>query len=634
MVYLVYRTLDRVGTFGGTLRFNSVTIDQDWHLRHINSANLIEMPASSSWDTKSTVFGAPKQPGIFENFGMNDTGTVFTATIRKGLKWSDGVPVTTDDVAFRINDTFLNKDLSPVTPSWLVWGGGVTEFRVIDRYTFQFTFAKPYGAFIEREITMWPATFYKFLLPKHYLAQYHKEYTTQADILEHMKADNFTTIQEWPEFFGRKIALFGPDNIRMDNGKIVPTLNPWIIVEDLKNGNFRLERNPFFYMVDQAGNQLPYIDQMIRTFLSDPEMENMSIISGETDLSAVAISIDSFPLFKENEARGNYIVKPLSAWQDQVFIVGFNSGAGIPPLELKSIQVNTTSEPPDKSTYDPGISEVYSDVRFRRAMSVALDRDTMNNALFLGLGRPAQVAPRLGTPFYEEGMEESYAQYDPEMAKRLLDEMGMKDIDGDGWRERPDGKPFVMQFDYFVITGASTPGAELCKRYWEDVGIKVDLRLVDPGYWWEVLQPNNINEATTWWLGGSGANLLQEWFLGPSMLNPLWNNYTLYKGRVSEEDWKLILQHVPEWQREMQNLRIELRSEPNEQKRIEIGRKMWRLQAEWLPVIGVVTDTKVPMIISADIGNVEIAVDMNYNYITIMESSEGMFFKNSGRLND
>ena len=256
----------------------------------------------------------------------------------------------------------------------------------------------------------------------------------------------------------------------------------------------------------------------------------------------------------------------------------------------------------------------------------------MNETLFLGLGRPAQVAPRPGTPFYEEGMEEAYAQYDPEGAKKLLDEMGMKDTNGDGFRERADGKPFAIKYDYFVITGATTPASELAKRYWEAVGIKTDLKLVEPTYWFESLAANNINEATTWWLAGSGANLLQNWFLGPSMLNPMWNNYTQYKGQVSDEDWQLILQYVPEWQREMQDLKQALKAEPNEQKRNAIGKRMWQLQAEWLPIIGVATDTKAPLIISADLGNVEMAPERNYNYITVMEGSEQWFFKNPDRL--
>jgi peptide/nickel transport system substrate-binding protein len=628
----VMQTLDKIGVYGGTLRFNSINTDQDWHTRHINAANLIEMPASSAWDAVSTAFGAPHQPALLEKFGMNEDGTVFTATIRAGLKWSDGEPVTTDDVAFKINDVLLNKELSPTPMPWLVWGGGTTKFEVIDKQSFQITFAQPYGAFIEAEITLWPATFYKLMFPAHYLKKYHKTYAKEEDILAFMVADKYTTIAEWPEFFGKKTALFGCDNTFLDSGKVFPTLNPFIITEDLGNGNYRYERNPYFYMVDQEGNQLPYIDQLKKTYLADSKMEDLSIIGGNTDLSCMSITIDSFPLYKENEAKGNYLAMPLSAWQDQIILFGFNDYAGIPPLQLKSIKQNPVSKPADNSAYDPGISTVYSDIRFRRAMSIALDRATMNETLFLGLGRPAQVAPRPGTPFYEEGMEEAYAQYDPEGAKKLLDEMGMKDVDGDGFRERPDGKPFAMKYDYFVITGATTPASELAKRYWEAVGVKVNLKLVDPSYWWETLMPNNINEATTWWLAGSGANLLQNWFLGPSMLNPMWNNYTTYKGQVSDEDWQLILKYVPEWQREMQDLKQQLKSEPNEEKRNAIGKRMWQLQAEWLPVIGVATDTKAPLIISADLGNVEMAPDKNYNYITVMEASEQWFFKNPARL--
>jgi peptide/nickel transport system substrate-binding protein len=629
---LVYRTMDKVGQYGGTLRFDGINIDQDWHLRHINSANLIEMPADAAWDAVSTVYGAPQQPGIFEKWGMNEDGTKFTATIREGLKWSDGTPVTTEDVKFRINDVLLNKELNPTPMPWLTWGGGETKLEVVDDRTFGLTFAKPYGSFIEAEIRMWPGTFYKMMYPAHFLKQYHKDYVPEDELLAKMKEEKYTSIGEWPQFFGTKTALFGVDNPYMDNGKPFPTLNPYVFVEDQGNGNMLLERNPYFYMVDQEGNQLPYIDKLQRNYVSDAQMQDMNIVQGKTDMSCMSIGIDSYPLYKENEANGKYKALLLNAWQDQIFIMGFNDYAGIKPLELTSVGKTQIETPAEDSAYDPGLSEVYSDLRFRQAMSIALDRKAMNEALFLGKGRPAQVAPRPGTPFYEEGMEEAWAQYDPDKAKALLDEMGMKDVDGDGWRERPDGKKFSMKYDYFVITGASTPGSELAKRYWEEVGVKVDLKLVDVQYWWGVLQPNNINEATTWWLAGSGANLLQDWFLGPSMLNPLWNNYTRYKGLVSDEDWQKILEYVPEWQREMQDLKLALKSEPDEQKRIEIGKRMWELQRDNLAVIGVATDTKTPMIVSEDLDNVWMAEDKGYNYITMMEGSEGWFFKNPDRL--
>ena len=453
---LVFRTLDHIGEYSGTLRFDAIITTGDWHLRHINAANNIEMPPSPAWDVVSTVFGYPMQPGLLESFSMSPDGMVFTGTIRRGLKWSDGTPVTTADVEFRIKDILLNKELNPVPAPWLVWGGGETELVIIDSQTFQYKFAAPYGAFINAEIAMWPGTYYKLIYPAHWLKQYHKDYADEATLLAAMKEAELTSMDEWRTFFGSKLGLFGCDNTFMDTGgKEFPTVNPYIIKEDQGNGNYLLERNPYFYMIDQEGNQLPYIDKLQRTYLADSEMQDLSIIAGNTDMSCMSISIDSYPLYKENETKGNFVALPLSAWQDQIFITIMNEWAGIKPPLLKSVGMTPPENPPDDSVYDPGISEVYHDVRFRRAMSMALDRDVFNESLFLGLGRPAQGAPRPGTPFYKEGMEEAWAQYDPEAAKALLDEMGMV-VGADGWRVRPDGKPFVMKYEYFVITGAST----------------------------------------------------------------------------------------------------------------------------------------------------------------------------------
>lgn len=632
---LVTKTLVNVGEYGGTLREATINIDQDWHLRHLNAANLIECSANPAWDTVSSVFGVPFQPGILESFGMSEDGLVFTGTIRKGLKWSDGEPVTTKDVEFCIKDLYLNKKTYPVAKTWLTWGGGNTELVVVDDYTFQFKFASPYGSFIEAELFLWPGTYNRIMLPQHYLKKYHIDYADEASLLEYMKEEGFTSLDEWAEFFNKKVKLWGCDNPFMDCGRVFPVLNPWVIVEDLGNGNHRLERNPYYYMVDEAGNQLPYIDNIVATYVSDEEMQSMAIISGDVDVSCMTIGIEDYPLFKSHEADGNYRTLPLPDYLDQVFVVGFNANAGIKPPVLAT-DASTSTEADVDVSYDSGLAEIYGDVRFRRAMSIALDRNVFNETLFLGLGRPAQVAPRPGTPFYKEGMEESYAEYDPEGAKALLDEMGLKDVNGDGWRERPDGTPFKIRFEYFVITAASTPGAELCKRFWEEVGVQTELKLVDANYWWSNLQPNNVNEATTWWLSGSGANLLQEWFLGPSMLVPLWNRYTMYKnahdlGEVSDADWEAILQYVPEWQREMQDLKMQLKVEADEEKRNEIATRMWELQAEYLPIIGVVTESRAPLVINADIGNVETAEEMGLNYIAVMEQAEQFYFKTEER---
>jgi peptide/nickel transport system substrate-binding protein len=630
---LVTKTHVSIGEYGGTLRSVTININQDWHMRHMNAANLIESPADPAWDAASSVFGVTMQPGVLESFSMSEDALTFTGTIRKGIKWSDGEPVTTRDVEFFINDVLLNTELNPVKREWLNWGGFDTQLVLVDDYTFQFVFGFPYGSFIEAEIFMWSAVYSKMMLPAHYLEKYHTSYADEESILDYMTQDGYTNIDEWKEWFAKKVALWSYDNSYLDSGHSFPVLDPWVPAKDLGNGNIRFERNPYYYIVDEAGNQLPYIDAVVSTYVSDEEMQNMAIITGEVDITCMSISIDDYPLYKEHEKDGNYIAYPLPDWVDQIFLVGFNANAGVQPPPLPSVGLEEVEV---DVKYNPSLAEVYGDVRFRRAMSLALDRDVFNDTLFLGLGRPANCAPRPGTPFFEESMETQYAQYDPEAAKALLDEMGMIDRDGDGWREHPNGDQFTMMYEYFVITGASTPGSELCKRFWEDIGIRVQLKLVDVGYWFSNLQSNNVNEVTTWWLSGSGANLVQNWFFGPSMLVPLWNRYTAYKtmyenGKMSEEDWQTVLAYVPEWQREMQDLKVELKVESDLEKRNEIAKRMWQLVSEYLPIIGTVTECRAPLIANADLGNIENCEELGYNYITVMEQAEQFYFKTESR---
>ncbi|MBT3273713.1 MAG: ABC transporter substrate-binding protein [Spirochaetales bacterium] len=602
---LVMKSINEIGLYGGTLISTSFNTDQDWNLRHINILNLVETPASSSYDTVSTVLGAPLQPGILESFGMSPDGLVFTAKIREGLKWSDGVPVTTADVAFAMDDVFLNTELSPTPKPWLTWGQATTVVEIVDDYTFKATFGSPYGTFIESELRIWPSTFNRLMFPAHYMKMYHKDYAKQADLLKEMADEGYQTIDEWPEFFNDKLGMFGADAFELDNGKVFPTLRPYVPIEDLGNGNVMFERNPYYPAIDEAGNQLPYIDYIRRTYVSDAEVLNMHIISGQTDYSCFTLTIDNYPLYKEHENDGDYTVMPLSAWQDQIQIYLFNM-----------------------YTNDEALRDVYGDVRFRRAMSVALDRETMNDSMYLGLGRPAQVAPRPGLSHYKDGMEEAWAQYDTDLAKSLLDEMGMKDIDGDGWRERPDGEEFVMKYEYFIITGASTPGSEFAQRYWEDVGVKVDVKQIDPGYYWDSLYPNNEQEATCWWLAGSGANLVQGWFLEFMIGTPDWWEL---RSKIGTDEEQEIRDKMPEWAEEMVDIRLQLASEPSEARRNEIATRVWELQSEYLPVIGVATDTKTPFAISNDIGNVQIAEEMNYNMLTVMEFSEHWYFTDPER---
>lgn len=609
---LVLRTLDSVGEYGGTLRMEDKNADRDWNLRHINCANLLERPANKAWDARSTVFNVETQPGILESWSMNEDSTVFTATIRKGLKWSDGVPVTTADVEWRLNEEYLNPDVMPTPPPWmqyLTWGGEHVKFVKIDDNTFELHFAKPYGSYVELDVTAWSAKFYRLMTPSHYLKQYHIKYADEAALLEAMKLDGYSSLDEWSKFYSEKIKLWEHDNVKLDAGKPFPTLDPWVMTEDLGNGNMRLERNPYYYMVDQEGNQLPYIDNLQRTYTPDMQAQNMNIIGGKVDVSCMTLSVQDYPLFKENEEQGNYVTMPLPCWQDQPIIIGFNT-----------------------EVEDENLRSILGDLRFRQALSVAINRDVINESVFLGTGHPSQIAPRVGSVAYKEELANYYAQYDPALANQLLDEIGMKDIDGDGFREYPNGEPFALKYEYFELSSIFTPVSELVKRFWEEVGIKTDLKMVENSYWWSSLQPNNMNEVTPWEFNGADSNLANPWFFGPSMLVPKWADYKL-KGTVSDEEWEEILKHVPQWQQEVQDLAVQLYAEPDAEKRKQIIDEIWVRVNGNLPIIGLVADSLAPMVASKDLGNVQIAMEKEYNYITVMEHGEQFYFTNPERRN-
>jgi peptide/nickel transport system substrate-binding protein len=131
---------------------------------------------------------------------------------------------------------------------------------------------------------------------------------------------------------------------------------------------------------------------------------------------------------------------------------------------MNTFSFNVTSEDMEKR-------KVFGDIRFRQAMSVAMNRDEINEVVFFGLGNPQQYTAFSPTPgFVSEATEQSYTQFDPDMANTLLDEIGMVDVDGDGMRELPNGDTLVLNMQ-IATQGGSLKLVELAGQNWRDVGI-------------------------------------------------------------------------------------------------------------------------------------------------------------------
>ena len=229
-----------------------------------------------------------------------------------------------------------------------------------------------------------------------------------------------------------------------------PTLDPWLHVAQPNPGDLVLERNPYYYKIDPEGNQLPYIDRLARTCVSDIQMKNLKIISGETDLQFQWMRLSDFPLLKRNEGAGDYHAVIMRTDQEFRLIYPFNY-----------------------HTKDPVWNRIIGDVRFRRALSLAFNRQEMNEVLWLGAGRPSQLAPPRDSRWYDPSFAGSYAGYDLERAHRLLDEMGLGWDEERRFRLRPDGERLTLILHYPSEQTEWGNGAEMAQEYWSALGIDV-----------------------------------------------------------------------------------------------------------------------------------------------------------------
>jgi peptide/nickel transport system substrate-binding protein len=189
---------------------------------------------------------------------------------------------------------------------------------------------------------------------------------------------------------------------RYANALGYPVLTPWVLVDEPTPGEVIYERNPYYYKVDPNGKQLPYIDRLHKVIVSNIEVYTAKILAGETDIQFQYTRLADYPIFKENEDKGDYNAILLPAWQEQQLVYC---------ILLDPI--------------DPVYAEIVQDKRFRQAVSMAVDREEVKNTVFLGFGRPAQVAPPKGQAIWEQRMEDAYAQHDVDAANALLDEMGL-----------------------------------------------------------------------------------------------------------------------------------------------------------------------------------------------------------------
>ena len=422
-------------------------------------------------------------PCLAREWRLSADGKVTTLLLRKGLRWSDGQPFTADDFLFWYTDFYQNPDLVPTPIPELQINGKAGRMVKQDDHTVIFEFPEPYFLFIDilagdtligggQATQMARSSFMGAYAPAHYLKQFLPKYSSVEAVQTHAKRAGF---DGWVSYLrNRTNWAHNPD---------LPVLGPWKTVTPINTPTWTLERNPFYWAVDTAGNQLPYIDRIVMTLAENLEVLNLRAVAGAFDFQERHTSLNKLPVYLENRAKGGY----------SVHLDTRASGSDAPLL------VNTAFEA------DPEVARWLKNRDFRRALSLGIDRDQLNEALWLGLGVPGSAAPGEEIEF-NPGPEyrQRWAVLDVAQANALLDRIGLTKRDSDGYRLRTDGKG-RLRIELMTVGGQQftyTEVAEMVAQHWQKIGIVGDVKETERGLAF-TKTANAEHHILLWSIGGS-----------------------------------------------------------------------------------------------------------------------------------
>ncbi len=581
---LVVAPYDTIGKHGGVLTGLSKGTESGTSdllsVRHVNFVRYAD-------DLQTLV------PNVAKAWSWNDDYTELTIVLRDGHKWSDGAPFTAGDVAFWHNDMILNPDVFEKTPDRWLFAGEPAKVEAVDDLTVKFTFPVPTPGILNRFAVDYGQPFQ----PKHFLSQFMTKHNPDADKVA--QEYGFANGAEAVDFYyGGSDWKDVPSPLLKDADKaakigraVLPTLESHILVEENAEGR-KLVANPYFHMVDTAGNQLPYIGEIVETYIGDKEVQNLKIMNGDVVWKQQAVFLEDFPLLKENESKGDYTVSFAPTFGENVFY-----------------SFNRTHE-------DPVLREIFNDVRFNRAMSLAMNRDEINEIVYLGQGEPMQGVPaEVKTVSFvtDEHLSKDIA-YDPDQARALLEEMGLTDSDGDGTVERPDGKPLVVRLVY-SSQGAPVKMHELVRDYWTDAGVRVDLKEVTSDEY-RAAGNNNDLDLTVWkYDGNAGPTISQDVtvFVPPfgDFFNPgtgfawaSWKKSGGSEGIEPPEDIKQL------WELSEKFIQVEFGSDASN----EIGKQITDIHVDNMLKIGTVGNIVAPFMYRNDLQNVKPITAKTYDF--------------------
>jgi peptide/nickel transport system substrate-binding protein len=443
-------------------------------------------------------------PDILAEFTVEE-GRIFTFRLREGHRWSDGQPFTTEDLRFYWEDIATNEALSPVGPPVnLLVDGQPPIVEVLDELTIRYTWPSPNPFFLS-DIAAASATF--IYAPAHYLKQFHQKYVDAAELERLVREDN---ARDWAQLFLRRERMSQFDNPDL------PTLQPWRLVTPSPAERFIAERNEYFHRIDANGVQLPYIDRVVLDVV-DSNLIPIKTGAGDTDLQSRGLAFRDYTFLRESEPRSGLQVR---LWRQA-------RGAHLALY-------------PNLNAADETWRKLFRDVRFREALSIAIDREALSQYLYFGLATPANNTLLQESPLYSPEIANACLGHDVVRANALLDELGLDKRNARGVRLLPDGRPLELVVETAGEDSEQADVLELVRDDFAEIGFAIHTRPTER----EVLR-NRIfsGEAlmTIWYGLENGvptADMSPKEFVPVSQYDqpqwPMWGQHFETKGAAGE----------------------------------------------------------------------------------------------------
>lgn len=518
-------------------------------------------------------------PHVAKSFTWNDDFTQLTVELRAGHKWSDGAAFTSADIVFWYNNLMMDTNVIAEAKGYALAGGEPMEVVALDETTVQFNLKAPKPGLIET----FAAQYVQPYQPVHFLGQFHPAINADADAKAQALGyeNGYDLIKA---YYGNSDWTDTPSPMLTAGDKLAglpkhatPTLESHIVVNETAEGRHYVA-NPYFFMVDTAGNQLPYINELDEVYIGDEEVRTLKLLNGEVDYKSQAVNLSSAPVLLEGQEKGGYVIDVR------------------PTISMPALGFNLTHD-------NEAMRAVFNDIRFRTAMSVAINRDEINETVYFGLGTPQQYVGFSPLPDYIDAKWASHeAEFDAAKANALLDEMGLVDADGDGDRDLPNGEPFTLNWQ-FSTQAAPAQLVELVAQNWTDVGVTTNIKEVTSDEY-RSAQSSNKLDVVNWVVGQPAGAILGD--------NQLWTPpFSDYFGARPAMGWAEYISsngaegiEPPAWAMSLiDDINAFQSTQPGSDAQKEIGARMVETMTSSLTFIGVVS-APAPIYVSTKLNNV------------------------------